>query len=124
MAATRHFNHPGKLKAIIRSAEIIADTTFDLVRERLISNPVITLRQFPYLGPATSCHLAKNLGFMIPKPDRHLRRIAEAAGHSSVIEFCEVISLFVGDSVSKVDTVFWRYATMYSDYLVRLFGGG
>jgi len=64
--------------------------------------------------------LAKNLGFRVAKPDRHLRRIAGTLGFPSVDALCDSIAAHVGDSQAVVDLVFWRYATLFSDYLQRL----
>ena len=53
------------------------------------------LERFPFLGPATSrLHFAKNLGFPISKPDRHLIRISNRFGFSSPILFCKAIGLY------------------------------
>lgn len=123
-AGLRHFRHRAKLGAIVRCAEIVADTKFSSLRKSILADPFRTLERFPYIGPATSHHLAKNLGFNTPKPDRHLRRIAAAEGLEDVSELCQLIAVFVGDDVRKVDTVLWRYATMHADYLTRLFGSG
>ena len=68
------------------------------------------------MGPVTSCHLAKNLGMEIVKPDRHLTRLAEKAGYDTVEQMCRTIADIVGDTLSVIDVVFWRYATIADAY--------
>jgi hypothetical protein len=56
------------------------------------------------------------------KPDRHLVQIAALMGYENHTEFCEVISTSVGDRVSVVDLVVWRYAMLnpgYKNFLTR-----
>jgi len=120
--AYQHFGHDAKLNAIIASADIVQTCGFEKIKTALLANPIATLRQFPYIGSVTVHHLAKNLGLQTAKPDRHLSRISSAAGHNDVEQFCKSIAAFVGDDIRTVDTVLWRYATMYPDYLDRLFG--
>lgn len=115
--ALRHFNHKGKIDAIVTIAEIVSDSGFESFRLCVETGGADFLSQLPFLGPATSLHLAKNLGFQVAKPDRHLLRIAEAAGYSSPQQMCSDISSIVCDRVPVVDLVLWRYATLTTDYL-------
>jgi len=111
------FAHEGKIKAILTLAREVSQTGFAGVRERIQEDGTDYLQSFPYLGPATSCHLAKNLGINVTKPDRHLLRIAERAGYSAPDTMCRHISEIVGDKDSVVDLVLWRYATLNRQYL-------
>lgn len=122
-AGLHHFRHLPKLSAIVRCAEIVVDKKFPPLREAILADPYGTLSQLPFIGPATLHHLAKNLGFDTSKPDRHLKRMAAATGLEDVSHLCQLIAVFVGDDVRKVDSVLWRYATIHSDYLSRLFAG-
>lgn len=63
--------------------------------------------ELPWVGPVTSFHLAKNLGFDIAKPDRWLVRVALAAAEP-VQALCERLSRESGDRVATVDLVIWR----------------
>ena len=63
---------------------------------------------------------SSDLGLSVVKPDRHLQRIAAAAGFSSPLELCQLISDRLGEPVQVVDVVLWRYASLFSDY-VRVF---
>jgi len=113
----RYFNNKPKISAIIQSAHILNRINFDELKIDLSENPIHMLQQFPYVGPITAYHLAKNIGIPVAKPDRHLARIAKAEGYSDVQALCKDIAILSGDSVSIVDLVLWRYATIYSDYL-------
>jgi len=115
--ALRRFNHPRKIGAILETACLIAADGFEPLRRQIQSRPIETLDSLPYIGPVTSYHLAKNLGFSFAKPDRHLQRLARAAGYSSVQHMCRTISARTGDSPQVVDIVLWRFATVDRSYL-------
>ncbi len=110
------FANRQKIDAIVAIAAEVSKTGFPLVRERIGSGGVNYLQTFPYIGPVTSCHLAKNLGLNVAKPDRHLARAARSAGISCPQKMCEIIHQMVGDPVSVVDLVIWRYATINPHY--------
>ena len=111
------FGHEKKIKAIISAACRVAMVGFSSVKAWLISDGTEYLRTFDYLGPVTSKHLAKNLGIEVAKPDRHLLRIADATGYSSVAKLCADLSVLSGDSQPVVDLVLWRFATLQRDYV-------
>jgi len=113
------FRHQGKLAAILNVVEFVAKYGIETVRSEVATAGVEFLQSFPYLGPATSLHLAKNLGLDIAKPDRHLLRFAEALGFSDVQNLCKVIADEVGDSIAVVDLVLWRFATLRPDYELK-----
>lgn len=117
LSALHHFNHPGKIRAIAEVAQHISSEGFDSVRMRIATDPIHALRQFPYIGPVTVFHLAKNIGVPVAKADRHLTRLALASGYNDVQAFCQSISEFVGDNVQVVDLVLWRFATLSKTYL-------
>lgn len=115
--ALKIFNHPGKIDAILYMAKFISENGFEHLRTRLkLDGPEFLLR-FPYLGPATSLHLAKNLGLNVSKPDRHMRRIAENLGFENVDELCEAISDQTDETIPVIDIVLWRYANLNKNYL-------
>jgi hypothetical protein len=117
--ALRVFKHPGKVDAILGICQFVAlkghVPILDAIRE---TGPEV-LQQFPYLGPATSRHLAKNLGFCFAKPDRHLMRMALAWGCESVHAMCGRLASLLGESVAVVDVVLWRYAVLQASPLTR-----
>jgi endonuclease III len=116
-AALKVFNNHRKVDAILDIASVVADSGFEVIRRRIQEEDVRFLQTLPYIGSITAFHLAKNLGLPVIKPDRHLQRIAKAAGFSSPREMCELISHRVGEPVQVVDVVLWRYATLFSDYV-------
>ena len=109
--ALEHFGNFRKVRAIVETAEFVAGVGFPQFRSELFADPIETLEKLPFMGPATSRHLAKNIGLDVVKPDRHLMRLAAAARYSSADELCQKISSVVGDRVSVIDTVLWRYST-------------
>ena len=110
--ALLHFNHSGKIGAIARTAAIIASKGVSSILLELEIDAIGALQQFPYIGPITSYHLAKNLGLPVAKADRHLVRLAKSIGCDDVQTMCRNISLFLGDPVPVVDLVLWRFATI------------
>lgn len=125
-AALSHFGNRKKIDAIVEIAEQIADVGFSQFKEAVLANPITVLQMFPYIGPTTVLHLAKNLGFLVAKPDRHLVRIASIFGYEDVAKLCRDISSASGDSVKLVDIVLWRYseqsAHALSNPVPHLFG--
>ena len=110
------FAHSGKIDAILEIVGIVAEVGYDRVKEKIRSGDVGYLRELPYIGPVTSFHLAKNLGLDVVKPDRHLVRMARAAGYTSPLKMCSEIATVVGESVAVVDLVCWRFATLNRSY--------
>jgi hypothetical protein len=122
--AFRVFGHARKIDSIIQIATEVDRRGFECFKEKILEEGVSFLQSLPYIGPATSYHLAKNLGLDVVKPDRHLLRIAALLGYDNPADFCKAISTSVGDRVSVVDVVVWRYATLnpgYKDFLARCF---
>jgi hypothetical protein len=109
LAAQASFHSPAKLSAIVEIARRINAIGFDVLKSELMTDPITTLRQFPYIGPITVWHLAKNLGYDSPKPDRHLTRIAKRMGFSGPEQFCAAIAAASGEAVKVIDLVVWRY---------------
>jgi len=116
--ALKVFNNRRKVTAILDIASIVDDMGFERVRHHIEQDDVRFLQTLPYIGSITAFHLAKNLGLPVVKPDRHLQRIAAAAGFSSPLELCQAISDHLGEPVQVVDVVLWRYATLFSDYVM------
>lgn len=115
-AALRCFNHRGKIRAIATIASLVDAAGFDRLKGEIGRRGVDRLRELPYMGPATSYHLAKNIGMDVVKPDRHLLRIAEASGYHCPDRLCRDLAESVGERVSVVDLVLWRFATLAPDY--------
>jgi hypothetical protein len=122
-AALRVFRNQRKIDAMLAICTIVAHDGFECVRGLIGERSVSYLQTLPYIGSVTAFHLAKNLGLPVAKPDRHLTRIANAAGFGSPQDLCEFISERVGDPVHVVDVVLWRYATLESRYLIAFTKG-
>lgn len=115
--ALQHFRHSGKIRAIVNVATHVFENGFQAVHHGIEMAGVDYITQFPYMGPATSLHFAKNIGLPVAKPDRHLIRIAEATGYSSAQSMCADIAEITGERIPVIDLVFWRFATLERDYL-------
>ncbi|MFZ3134291.1 MAG: hypothetical protein WBH08_11565 [Methanothrix sp.] len=113
-----YFNNKSKISSIIFAANILNELNFNDFKASILDDPISVLQQFPYIGPITVYHLAKNIGIHVAKPDRHLVRMAKAAGYSDVQLFCRTISKLSGDSIPVVDIVLWRFATIEKDYSI------
>lgn len=103
------FAHRAKVRAVLDIAERAESIGAAGLKARLESAPEEFLRSLPYVGPVTWKHLAKNLGVQVAKPDRHLVRLAQHLGRPSVDALCVEIAGHVGDPVSVVDVVLWRW---------------
>jgi hypothetical protein len=114
--ALKVFNHKKKISAIATIASRVDAQGFEQIKSEIALHGVSRLREFPFMGPATSFHLAKNLGMDVVKPDRHLLRITRAVGFPSPESLCREISNVVGDRIGVVDLVLWRFATLSPDY--------
>jgi len=105
-------NNTKKIDAIIRVASIINECGFVCLKNNIIIDPITELQKLPYIGSVTSFHLAKNLGFPIAKPDRHLVRFAKCFGYDDVQDLCCRISERTGDPIQCVDIVLWRFSVL------------
>jgi hypothetical protein len=110
--ALEAFGNERKIDAIVSISERVARIGICEVRRQISDYGTEFLRELPFIGPITACHLAKNLGMPIVKPDRHLVRVAARMGFDSPQEMCHVISDLVGDPVSVIDIVIWRDSTL------------
>jgi hypothetical protein len=115
--ARPHFGNEKKLEAVVNTAEIIAAAGFESLKRRLLEEPLVVLQEFPFIGPVTALHLAKNLGFQFAKPDRHLQRLADVLGFEDYMDMCEGFSSITGDPVALVDTVLWRYCEQHANWV-------
>jgi len=106
------FRHEGKLQAIVSIARLVVDSGFEALRESITRDPIGTIRKFPYMGPATAFHLAKNLGVPVSKPDRHLERLALRLGYADARSLCSTVSRLVGEPEHIVDSVLWRFCVV------------
>jgi len=106
------FRNQRKINAILKIVERVAEVGIEVIRRQILNRGFEFLREFPFIGPITALHLAKNPGVPVVKPDRHLTRMAVWTGYESPDRMCQTISEYVGDSLAVIDVVMWRYATL------------
>jgi len=122
--------HPGKRKAL-EKADASYLIWFGALKSYLKTDEekIRYIQTLPYMGPATSYHLARNLGLDYAKPDRHLVRIAWLFGFTKRIgsniiydvqEMCKEISSETGDRIGTIDVVLWRYSLLNHDDMKKL----
>lgn len=107
------FGNRQKIEAIIDTAALVNRVGFAQLKRDILRDPIYTVRLFPFIGPITAFHLAKNLGYATAKPDRHLVRLAAVLGYQDVHLLCSSLSQATGDPIQVVDVVLWRYAERY-----------
>lgn len=115
--ALEHFNHKGKINAILSIIQHVNKIGFDFFKLKLIENGVEYIQKFSFFGPATSFHLAKNIGMNVVKPDRHLIRLAKALNFSSPDKLCKIIANQINEKLCVIDVVLWRYCILNPNYL-------
>jgi len=103
------FRNSRKLNAIVMVADRIDKIGFETLKSRIIDDPLQELRMLPHIGPITSWHLAKNLGFDAAKPDRHLIQLCDRLGFDDVQELCGSVAAATGYAICVVDIILWRY---------------
>lgn len=111
------FANKSKHQAILAIAQRIASHGFDVFWKNIRTDVLKNMMQLPYIGPITAIHLAKNLGFDMAKPDRHLVRVTQHLGFDCAQGMCESISSNTGDSIRVIDLVLWRYAERGTKFL-------
>lgn len=106
--------HPGKRHAI-RDVTDTIDSWYRKLQWHIADPKDVTdfLETMPWIGPVTKWHLAKNLGFDVIKPDRHLVRLAETFEFNTPWAMCKAIQERTGDKLSKIDTILWRWSEIF-----------
>ena len=104
------FRNQRKIDAIIELASTVVDLGFSELKERIAIDPIPQLQALPYIGPITSWHLAKNLGFNVANPDRHLASLAKTLGFLNAHCLCSELASATGDTDAVIDLVLWRYS--------------
>lgn len=107
------FNHQRKARAVVMAAK-------KLQQERPIKNKLANMTEnealsyfesFPYIGKVTRYHLARNVGYDVVKPDRHLVRLGEMF-NTNPFDLVEEISTLTGSKKGFIDYVFWQWLAM------------
>ena len=105
--ALKVFKHEGKIRAMAEVARLVREEGVEKILADAKDPP--RLRRLPWIGPTTCWHLGKVLGADVVKPDVHLQRAAQAAGYATPLALCEVIRDRLGERLTVIDSVFWRY---------------
>lgn len=109
------FAYPAKIDAILSTASLLARRGYANYRRWFSVDPIRRLQGLAFIGPVTAYHLAKNLGFDVAKPDRHLQRLAISLGFSDAHALCEELSTLSGHPKAIVDSILWRYLSLGVD---------
>jgi hypothetical protein len=110
------FGSIGKVNAVIKVADMLRAVGWDKFRVSIARGGVDYLDRLPYIGPVTKYHLAKNIGFDCVKPDRHIKRMADAL-ETTPDGMCHAVARRTGDKVCVVDLVLWKWASTNQDYM-------
>jgi len=108
IGARKLVNNRNKINGIIRGLKILEKLDFDIFKGDVMKD-INTLKMFPYVGNIIKYQLARNLGYDVIKPDKHIVRIAEKYGLDP-FEMCSMISKITQYKVHTVDSILWRYA--------------
>ena len=103
------FRNERKIGAIVEVAELLSQEGFADFKQRVLDDPMSTLKRMPFIGNVTVFHLAKNLGLEVAKPDRHLVQLTTRFGYSSANQMCRELSEWTGEDVSVIDLALWRF---------------
>lgn len=108
--ALRIFNHVRKIDAILQMGELIWTQDFYSIRQQILEDApdFHYLETLPFIGKVTKFHLARNIGFDVIKPDRHLVRLGKWFGLDPV-DLCENIQKEVDLRLGTIDLILWRY---------------
>lgn len=115
LSAMQVLSNRRKHDAVASVAARIAVDGFSVFQRMMRADPVSTGLELPFIGEITSLHLAKNLGFDVAKPDRHLVRLKELLGYEDVATMCSFMAEATGDPIRVVDLVLWRYLERAAD---------
>lgn len=115
--AFNHFKNRKKIEAIIYCVKYLDFTGYEVFIQQVKDHGIDFISKFPFLGPVTSYHLAKNIGYNVVKPDRHLERIATNMGFLNPSEMCVSLSNLIEEKISVIDLVLWRFANQNRHYL-------
>lgn len=114
-----HFGNIPKITAITQVADMVSGWGLTEIVRKLRLYGVTYLERFPFIGPVTAFHLAKNVGLPCAKPDRHLASIANYLGYTDAHALCSEIAGITGEPIPVVDIVIWRFATLHRTHLDR-----
>lgn len=108
------FGNKAKNRAIQQACYRMRQKGWDQVRDSLSRDGAVdALQEWPWIGPITKYHLARNLGMDVVKPDRHMMRWTEVLGWKDPTAMCYEIRSLTGDRIGTIDVVLWRWAEAF-----------
>lgn len=113
-----YFNNESKVSAICGvgawlykdGIRVVPFAHFKNLMNDLNESTIHTLQRFPFIGPVTQYHLARNLGVDCIKPDIWLERIAKKYNYEDPFTMCNDLKTRFGAKLGMIDAVLWRYA--------------
>lgn len=105
------FAHRKKAEAVVAGAVKVARDRpmADRLANLSETEALEYLESFPFIGKVTRYHLARNVGFDVVKPDRHLVRLAQAYDCDSPDTLVSVISEQTGERKGFIDYILWQW---------------
>lgn len=110
-AAPGIFNHKLKTEAVIKSAKMIVnDRPINKKLGSMSEVEALTyFKTYPFIGDVTKYHIARNVGFDVVKPDRHLVRITEFLNYEAPDKLVREIANITGERKGFIDYVLWQW---------------
>lgn len=108
-AKTLPIRNQRKADAFLKGCRLIHAEGWETFKQRMHEHGRIVLTELPYLGPATSRHLAMAIGLEdTEKPDTWMKQCA-AACSATVGEMVTFLSREHGLTRQQVDAFLWQY---------------
>lgn len=108
-AQTLPIRHQRKADAFLKGCRLIHAEGWDAFKQRMRKDGRIALAELPWMGPATSRHLATAIGLEdTEKPDTWMKQCA-AACSATVEEMVTFLSREHGLTRQQVDAYLWQY---------------
>lgn len=102
-------NQP-KADAFLKGCRVIHDLGWPEFKERLSEKKMAALRQLPWMGPATTRHMALALGIAdTEKPDTWMKQCARKCSATTVEEMVTFLGRAYGIKRQEVDAYLWQY---------------
>lgn len=110
-AAFLVFNHRKKAEAVISAArKIVHDSPVSTKLAAMDNEAALEyFKDFDFIGDVTKYHVARNVGFDVVKPDRHLVRLAEICNYPSPDALVSDVVQLTGERKGYTDYVFWAW---------------
>jgi len=95
-----------KFLAILETKSLVETMGWAQFKEKYLED-LETISHLPYMGPALSRHLARNLGINVIKPDVHMWRLAKYFDFESPDVLCDHLHEKYGEKKALIDLALW-----------------